>query len=71
MIHVIGDRRNSGFCLMCGGILIEPINSIQCCSECTKKIQNDIQEFHRKRKQVDKMKSKNIVHKKQIAQRLN
>ena len=35
MIKTLGDRRNSGFCLMCGADLITPWNNFQCCSKCT------------------------------------
>jgi len=38
-IHTLGDRRHSGFCLMCGTDLMIPWNDYQCCTECTKFIQ--------------------------------
>jgi hypothetical protein len=34
-IETLGDRRNSGFCLMCGTDLLTPWNEFQCCSKCT------------------------------------
>jgi len=34
-IETLGDRRNSGFCLMCGSDLIVPWNNFQCCAKCT------------------------------------
>ena len=37
-IETLGDRRNSGFCLMCGADLITPWNEFQCCAKCTKYI---------------------------------
>ena len=37
-IETLGDRRNSGFCLMCGTDLILPWNKFQCCTKCTKYI---------------------------------
>jgi len=48
VIVTLGDRRNSGFCLMCGTDLIRPWNDYQCCSECTKKIEWAIAETERK-----------------------
>lgn len=38
-IITLGDRRNSGFCLMCGTDLITPWNEFQCCHKCTKYIE--------------------------------
>jgi len=38
-IETLGDRRNSGFCLMCGTDLIVPWNSFQCCAKCTEYIE--------------------------------
>jgi len=38
-IETLGDRRNSGFCLMCGVDLITPWNNFQCCSKCTEYIE--------------------------------
>ena len=46
----MGDRRNSGFCLMCGTNLIQPWNDYQCCSDCTRTITENLQAFERKRK---------------------
>ncbi len=46
----LGDRRNSGFCLMCGTSLIEPWNDYQCCTKCTARIQESLQIFAIKRK---------------------
>lgn len=37
-IHVVGDRRNTGFCMMCGTDLMIPWNDYQCCSKCTEKL---------------------------------
>lgn len=43
MIIKPGDRRNSGFCLRCGALLmVTPWNDYQCCPDCTKIIE-DIQ----------------------------
>lgn len=39
VIVKLGDRRNSGFCLMCGTSLIVPWNDFQCCASCTKKLE--------------------------------
>ena len=38
-IETLGDRRNSGFCLMCGTDLITPWNNFQCCVKCTEYIE--------------------------------
>ncbi len=39
-IDVLGDRRNTGYCLMCGTLLmIEPWNEYQCCPKCTEIIE--------------------------------
>jgi len=35
LIELLGDRRNSGFCTMCGTDLLLPWNDYQCCSKCT------------------------------------
>ena len=35
MIELLGNRLNSGFCLMCGTDLIIPWNDYQCCAEHT------------------------------------
>lgn len=43
MIHVIGDRRNTGFCIKCGTTLMIPWNDYQCCPGCTKEL-----EYHKK-----------------------
>jgi len=37
-IHVVGDRRNTGFCMMCGADLLLPWNDYQCCPKCTEKL---------------------------------
>jgi hypothetical protein len=53
MIPVIvkyGDRKNSGKCLMCGTILLEPVNDYQCCTVCTEKIQKALYEFEKKQR---------------------
>ena len=35
-IDVLGDRRNTGYCLNCGTfLLIKPWNEYQCCPACT------------------------------------
>lgn len=39
VIVTYGDRKHSGFCIMCGTDLLEPINDFQCCSKCTKIIE--------------------------------
>ena len=36
MIEIIGDRKNSGFCIRCGTDLLIPWNDFQCCDECTR-----------------------------------
>ena len=38
-IHVVGDRRNTGFCIKCGSDLQIPWNDFQCCTKCTKKLE--------------------------------
>lgn len=39
-IDVLGDRRNSGYCLRCGTLLmITPWNEYQCCVACTEIIE--------------------------------
>jgi hypothetical protein len=42
VIVQLGDRRNSGFCLMCGTNLIEPWNDYQCCTKCTGVIKGNL-----------------------------
>ena len=42
MIETLGDRRNSGFCMMCGTDLIVPWNDYQCCSKCTQYIEQSV-----------------------------
>ena len=49
-IITMGDRRNSGFCLMCGTNLIQPWNDYQCCPVCTRTIVENLQAFESKRK---------------------
>ena len=40
-IEVLGDRRNSGYCLNCGVLLsITPWNEYQCCPGCTEMIES-------------------------------
>ena len=36
VIEIIGDRKNSGFCIRCGKDLLIPWNDYQCCDECTR-----------------------------------
>ncbi len=39
-IDVLGDRRNTGYCLKCGTLLmVTPWNEYQCCSPCTEIIE--------------------------------
>ena len=45
----LGDRRNSGFCLKCGSDLIV-VNDYQCCSECTKFIEQCLAKLAHKNK---------------------
>ena len=41
MIIKPGDRRNSGFCLRCGALLmVTPWNDFQCCPPCTKLLES-------------------------------
>lgn len=54
-ILTMGDRRNSGFCLMCGTNLIQPWNDYQCCTKCTQTIVGNLQAFERKRKRQKKV----------------
>ena len=49
MIHVIGDRRSTGYCIKCGTDLIVPWNDYQCCAECTKEI-----EYHKKTAEMNR-----------------
>lgn len=46
----LGDRLNSGFCLKCGQFLLMPWNDYQCCSKCTKDIEQALAAFNYKRK---------------------
>ncbi len=50
VIVQLGDRRNSGFCLACGTTLIQPWNDYQCCSNCTRSIQESLHQFELKRR---------------------
>lgn len=49
VIVTLGDRRNSGFCLKCGALLIQPYNDYQCCSKCTAYIQDCIKQLNIKK----------------------
>ena len=49
-IDLLGDRLNSGFCLKCGTLLIQPWNDYQTCSACTADIERALNAFHHKRK---------------------
>jgi len=37
-LFVVGDRRNTGFCIKCGTELIIPWNDFQCCPKCTEEL---------------------------------
>ena len=37
-IILLGDRRNTGFCLNCGTDLLIPWNDYQCCVKCTEQL---------------------------------
>jgi len=50
VIVKLGDRRNSGFCLKCGTLLIVPFNDYQCCSECTEFIEHCLKKLEYKQK---------------------
>jgi predicted amidophosphoribosyltransferase len=62
-----GDRRNTGFCLMCGTDLIVPWNDYQCCSGCTDKL-----EYHKKFAEMNKSKKRNrtILKSKEIMRQI-
>ena len=49
VIVKLGDRRNSGFCLKCGTDLMV-VNDYQCCSECTKFIEQCLAKLEHKNK---------------------
>jgi hypothetical protein len=66
MIEVIGDRRNTGFCLMCGTDLMIPWNDYQCCGECTKRIVSCRKKVESREGKVNKVR-RDIVHKLKIA----
>ena len=59
-IDVIGDRRNTGFCMMCGTTLMIPWNDYQCCPECTRKITH-IRKVTEARKEKIRKVGKNII----------
>ncbi len=50
MSLAMGDRLNSGFCLKCGAFLLLPWNDYQCCSGCTKAIEQALAAFNHKRR---------------------
>jgi hypothetical protein len=61
-IELLGDRRNTGFCLMCGTDLILPWNDYQCCTKCTERLVGC-------RKTVENRKTKRTNVKKTIVHR--
>jgi len=60
LIEIIGDRKNSGFCIRCGKDLMIPWNDYQCCPDCTEFLKH-----HKKLAEKRKVKSarvkKNII----------
>lgn len=56
MIHVVGDRRNTGFCLSCGTTLLIPWNDYQCCVKCTEKIESIVRTTKNRQGKVRKVK---------------
>jgi len=66
MIEVIGDRRNTGFCLMCGTTLMIPWNDYQCCDNCTRRIVNCRKTVENRKGKVRKVR-RDVVHKMKIA----
>ena len=54
VIVTFGDRRNSGFCLKCGSLLIQPVNDYQCCSECTEYIEWCLKKLEHKARHAKK-----------------
>lgn len=60
-IHVIGDRRNTGFCIKCGKDLQIPWNDFQCCTKCTKKLEHLIGVTKKRKEKVTKV-GKKVVN---------
>ena len=60
MIHVVGDRRNTGFCIKCGTTLVIPWNDYQCCAECTRKLEYLKKGAEKKKGKITKV-GKNIL----------
>ena len=50
VIVKLGDRRNSGFCLKCGTLLVHPYNDYQMCVACTEFIEHCLKKLEHKRK---------------------
>ena len=69
VIVTLGDRRNSGFCLMCGTDLIVPWNDYQCCYKCTKIIQGNIRAMLQKKKMGVKT-GTSVLDKSQVARQV-
>jgi predicted nucleic acid-binding Zn ribbon protein len=55
LIEIIGDRKNSGFCIRCGKDLLIPWNDYQCCPDCT-----EFLAYHKKLAENRKVKSTRV-----------
>ena len=65
-IILLGDRRNTGFCLKCGTDLVIPWNDYQCCTECTKFLAHH-KKLAESRTEPSKRVKKNIIPRYNIA----
>jgi len=59
-IHVIGDRRNTGFCIKCGTALIIPWNDYQCCVKCTEKLEAIVRTTKNRQGKVKKVRKQSV-----------
>lgn len=69
MIIKPGDRRNSGFCLRCGALLmVTPWNDFQCCPPCTKLLE-EIQRKVRSQRNVKPV-NKKVIHRANVRRQI-
>lgn len=70
VIVQLGDRRNSGFCLKCGSLLIHPYNDYQCCVECTAFIEDCLKRLAYKQSKNEKVGGMGVVNKANVARQV-
>lgn len=60
MIHVVGDRRNTGFCIKCGTELMVPWNDYQCCAKCTELLDSVVRVTKNRQGKVKKVRKQTL-----------